>query len=280
MRVAMKRAWLCVLVLTACASSRGGVPTDAQSDGDGGDDAPDGGGGGGGDGFPAGAIAFFLDTQCPSGWSLYDDGVGRTVVPSSGDDAGTTVGEPLTTNEQRAHHHALQLDVDLSSVSYAGVAGEANHGVAQGGAVNGTTATDDSNALPPYSQLRICEKHAQPSADPPPGVIAFFAAAACPAAWTPAPAALQGRFLVALPSGGTPAATFGGAPLSSGEVRAHTHAATASLSASAHGIALASGCCAGGYGAAGAHGATATAGAAPVDLPYVQLLACVAPPAR
>jgi hypothetical protein len=266
---------LLAVSLAGCASSSSGLPADG-----GGDDVvvPDAAEDAVGDGFPTGAIAFFLDTQCPTGWELHADAVGRTIVPSPGPEAGEVVGTPLAANEQRGHSHAVEVGVDLGSVSFAGVAGEANHGVARGGAVEGATATDSAVATPPYAQLLVCEKTA-PSGNrtAPSGVIAFFAAETCPSPWIGVEPALVGRFLVGLPEGGDPRATFGGPSLAPGEVRSHGHAVTATLDGGSHGIALASGCCAGGYAAAGSHGATASASAATVEMPYLQLLACRAP---
>jgi hypothetical protein len=279
MRVAVKapctRDLALVLSLAAaCASSSGGgnggdidasqeTPTDAPA--------------GGGDGFPRGAISFFLGTLCPGGWSPYAEAVGRTIVPvAAATDAGGTAGAALGVNETRTHRHALSTSVDLPSVSYAGIAGEANHGVARSGAIAGSSATAETIADVPYVQLRACRKQTDPGERAAPsGVIAFFAGA-CPAPWTPA-TALTGRYLVAKPTGATGGATFGGDPLAPGELRTHVHAVTATVAAPSHGIALAGGCCAGGYGAAGSRSVNATAAPAAIDMPYVQLVACVSP---
>ncbi|HUQ01697.1 MAG TPA: hypothetical protein VM261_04340 [Kofleriaceae bacterium] len=262
-------------LVCACASSRGGGGGD---DLDAGEELPVDAAVGGGDGFPRGAISFFLGALCPTGWAPYADAVGRTIVPvAASGDAGMMVGTPLGVNETRAHHHDLAVSVNLPSVSYAGIAGESNHGVSRSGQVDGLAATADAAPDVPYAQLRVCRKSAEPGERAAPsGVIAFFAGA-CPPAWNPAPPAIAGRYLVALPAGGTAGRTFGGDPLTSGELRAHTHTVSGSVAAPSHGIALAGGCCAGGYGGAGTHAATITAGPAPVEMPYLQLSACVAP---
>jgi len=265
-----------VALAAACAGGHASAPPDGGGD-PGIDAAPDDVPAGGHDGFPEGAIAPFLSTACPGGWSRYDEATGRTIVPVAGEAAGAAVGDPLGRSEQRAHHHDLPVTVDLGSVSFAGIAGEANHGVARGGQVEVGAVTDDGVAGLPYAQLLFCRK-AEPAGAiaPPRGVIAFFADASCPTGWTDA-TALHGRVLVSLPAGGTPGAVFGGAPLAPGEIRTHVHEVSATVGAGSHGIALAGGCCAGGYGAAGDHAATASAAPAAVGLPYLQLLACVAP---
>jgi hypothetical protein len=271
----MKRVIVACAMATACASSGGG--------GGGGDvDAAEApaidAAVGGGDGFPRGAISFFLGSLCPGGWAPYDEAVGRTIIPvATASDAGATVGTAFGVNETRAHRHDLAVGVNLPSVSYAGIAGEANHGVARSGQIDGLAATADATPDVPYVQLRVCRKQSDPGERAAPrGVIAFFAGA-CPATWSPASAALVGRYLVAMPAGATAGRTFGGEPLAPGEQRAHRHDVSGSVAAPSHGIALAGGCCAGGYGGAGTHAATITAGPNPVDVPYLQLSACVAP---
>jgi hypothetical protein len=260
----------------ACASSSGGGDGADAAGGDVDAPAP-----GAGDGLPRGAISFFLSTLCPSGWAPYAEAVGRTIVPSAPGDVGVTAGAPLANNERRAHAHDLTVGVDLPSVSYAGIAGEANHGLSRGGHVDGTTRSDDGAADVPYAQLLVCKKTAAAGdTAPPSGVVAFFETgegAACPGAWTPAPDAFTGRVLVALPAGGIAGRTFGGAPLASGEERTHSHPVTATLAAASHGIALASNGAANNYAAAGDHATTTTAQPAAAGLPYLQLLACVAP---
>lgn len=275
MKTSVRDLAVAISLAAACASSSGGG---GGGDIDAAEEMPIDAPAGGGDGFPRGAISFFLGTLCPAGWSPYAEAVGRTIVPvAASADAGGTAGAALGVNETRAHRHDLTTTVDLPSVSYAGIAGEANHGVSRSGAITGTSRTDETATDVPYVQLRVCRKQADPGERAAPsGVIAFFAGA-CPAPWTPAPAALNGRFLAAKAPGATAGATFGGDPLAPGELRSHAHAVTASLSAPSHGIALAGGCCAGGYGGAGTHAATATAAPAAVDMPYVQLVACVAP---
>lgn len=260
--------------LAGCVFDRGGVASDAGGD----PTAPDAAtANGDGDGFPAGAISFFMTTACPSGWTGYADATGRTIVPSAGADVGVAVGEPLASNETRRHHHALAIGADLPSVTFVGIAGESNHGVARAGAVEGVTTTEDAAGALPTAQLLACRKTAPAGdASPPSGVIAFFADAACPASWAEAEA-LRGRLLIALPADGTHGATFGGEPLASGEARGHAHEVEASVSGGSHGVLLASGCCADGYAAAGDHAVTATMTPAAADVPYLQLLACVAP---
>jgi hypothetical protein len=229
------------------------------------------------DPMPPGAISFFLATSCPSGWTSYDAAAGRAIVPTRTDPS-VVVGAPLARNEIRAHHHDAGVGVDLPSTSFAGIAGASNTGVAAAGHVDGAIATADADAALPYVQLLGCKKTAPANGAPlPSAMLAFFDGAACPAGWTDAADAMTGRMLVGNPSGGAPGATFGGAPLASGEMRTHTHPITGTLALPAHGIALVSGCCAGGYASAGDLAIGATSAVSMADVPYLQLRACVTP---
>lgn len=229
-----------------------------------------------GDAMPPGAIAYFRAPDCPSGWSRYALANGRVVVPISGSgDIGQARGAPLKSGESRAHGHPVKGSITLRAVSYVGIAGEANHGVAVAGtaAVSGT-AMDAEGGLP-YVQLRLCQKTsaAVPRVRPiPAGTLAFFEQP-CPDGWGRA-GATQGRLLVGLPVGGNPGLSFGGPPLMPGEARGHSHAASGSVSLPSHGIALASGCCASGYGGQGDTRYTANAESGEAGPPYVQLLQC------
>lgn len=229
-----------------------------------------------GDAMPPGAISYFRAPECPTGWSRYALANGRVVVPISGSgDVGQAKGAPLKSGEVRAHGHKLGGNISLRSVSFAGIAGEANHGVAvAGGAALGGSAAAGEGGLP-YVQLRLCQKTsaAVPSKRPiPAGTLAFFEQP-CPEGWGRA-GVTQGRFLVGLPIGGVAGLSFGGAPLMPGEVRGHSHDASGSVSLPSHGIALASGCCANGYGGQGDTRYTASAEAAEAGPPYLQLLQC------
>ena len=118
------------------------------------------------------------------------------------------------------HGHNAAGQFDLRGVSYAGIAGEANHGVAAAGTVKWSAMTSADSTGLPYLQLLFCQKTAVPRAakDPlPSGLLAYFAMAACPDGWAQA-ALSQGRFVVGLPEKGAQAMRFGGAPLQSSEV--------------------------------------------------------------
>jgi hypothetical protein len=232
-----------------------------------------------GDSLPRGAVSFYNRSVCPSGWEPLALAQGRSLVPSSGaDPAGsdTRVGEPLSDGEDRQHGHGTSASVSLPSVSYVGIAGEANHGLGRAGATAMTVTTTQVSAGLPYVQLLVCQKTAEP--DPaqrpaPSGMLLFFLLPGCPEGWAQAGAS-QGRFLVGLPDTGTPGQAFGGRPLGPGEKRLHRHGIQGTIKTSSHGISLLSGGGAGGYAQDGSHPYQAQSDEVSAALPYLQLLQC------
>jgi hypothetical protein len=229
------------------------------------------------DSLPAGAISFFNAAACPASWTPFAEGKGRFLVPTIGADPPLkTAGEPLKDGEDRQHDHAVTAEAELTAVSFAGIAGEANHGVAgQQTAAIAAPAAKVSSGLP-YVQLLACKKLGAPraGAEPlPKGLLMFWNGATCPEGFSQ-PIATQGRMLVGLPKAAPPGLSFGGTSLKSAEVRKHGHEVGGSFTTSPHGIALASGCCADGYAKNGQYeyaGSTDEVGA---GLPTVQLLQC------
>lgn len=239
-----------------------------------------------GDALPQGAISFFNRKDCPLGWTPFAMGAGRAVVPGAATDVGITAGEPLSDGEDRLHDHSVNATLSLSSVDYAGIAGEANHGVARAGTVPLTTKVDKVSSGLPYVQLLICKKTEQPAPImklPPSGVLMFFAADKCPDGWGQ-PAGTLGRFLVGLPEKGNAGQSFGGLPLPAESgvdpggvqtaMRGHHHSFAGQIKTSSHGIALLSGGAAGGYAKDATYDYRADSEDAAVAMPYIRLLQC------
>jgi hypothetical protein len=229
---------------------------------------------GAGDGLPQHAVGFFRAGACPAGWAPYADGAYRVLLPSP-TGVGTTRGAPLVTGEERTHPHAGAVAATVPEVSYVGAPGGGNAGVGAAGTRVATAAVQPAPAGLPYVQLLVCRKIDAPppgAPAPPSGLLVFVDAPACPAGFTAADA--ERRFWVGLPEGAAAGATFGGAPLDDGEVRAHEHTLAGQLATSSHGIALASGCCAGGYAQNGAHEILGAVAASEATPPYLQLRAC------
>jgi hypothetical protein len=219
-----------------------------------------------GDILPQGAVSFFRATSCPDGWALFTDAAGRTIVPTITGELGRISGQALANVMLRPHGHLASAKASLDSVSYVGATG-GDHGF--------EPIVQPAIADLPFVQLLVCKKLSAPRpghAPAPSGMLVFVAAPACPGGWRVSE--IESRFLVGLPEGGTPGASFGGAPLADGETRTHTHPIGGTLGTSSHGIALASGCCGGGYGKNGTYELSGSTDAADATPPYLQLMAC------
>lgn len=229
-----------------------------------------------GDSLPSGAVSFFNRKDCPAGWRMFDMAIGRTIVPSAGSETGVVQGTPLDEGEIRTHSHAMTATLKLSSVDYAGIAGEANHSLAHDGTVTLKVMGAPAAAGLPYVQLLVCQK-----SDPPPptrkqvpaGTRVFFTGPSCPQGWGETKAA-QGRFIVGVPEQGKASQNFGGAPLASGEKRTHRHTVEGKLQTSSQGIALLSGGLAGGYAKNDNYPYQGSSDEGEGGMPYIQLLQC------
>lgn len=242
-----------------------------------------------GDPYPTNSIAFFGSGTCPAGWSPFTPANGMFIVPTPrGATNGQIFGTPLNSQQPPTHLHTLTDAVEVQSTQYAGASGCCAGGLStccnktvttvgrkqfkgSGDDTDVNTSTSDGGIT--YDQLLVCKKSAAPSADVvPSGVIVFVESGVCPVGWATSPLT-EGRFLVGLPSGASPAA-FGGDPLKSLENREHTHDYSGSLSTDSAGIALTSGCCAKGYGKNGSYSYSGTTRRAGANFPYIQLLLC------
>jgi hypothetical protein len=230
-----------------------------------------------GDALPAGAISFFDADACPYGWDAFGPGAHRFALPTVGSAPPlATRGDALAAGEDRTHGHAITASATLTGVSYAGIAGEANHGVAAEQVVAIAAPADPVSSGLPDIQLLVCKKSVEPPAAAaaiPRGLLLFWDGPVCPDGFAQ-PIATQGRLLVGLPEGATSGLSFGGNALDAAEDRTHVHDVGGDFATSPHGIALASGCCADGYGADGQYAYSGVTDATPVDLPTIDLLQC------
>lgn len=286
MREAMKFApWLVAgYLLTACATgdtvgdqSIGQGSTGTSSGDSGGNGGSGGGNTGGKDAIPRNALGFFQVPACPNGWEPFKAAAGRAILPTIGSQpGGTTVGEPLMSGEERRHTHEIRGTFELIEISYVGIAGASNMGVAKAEAASFTATSNSASTGLPYVQLLACKKMANPEAGTiplPAGMQLYFDAATCPSGWKQAPAT-QGRFIVGLPNGAPPDVSFGGDPVSSAAPRTHTHGNQVSVETVPHGIALAAGCCGSGYAKNMSYSSSQSTGDGDPALPWIELLHC------
>lgn len=230
-----------------------------------------------GDPFPVGTVAFFDRSSCPPGWALAPSLVGRTPIASGAETVGQIRGEPLLSGEDRRHTHTFAGDATAAAVSFAGVVGGGN-GLAAAGTLSVTAVDTGASSNLPYLQLLPCEKTLDDQAGAlPDGLTLMSTSATCPGDTVLALTA-WGRLIVSTPAGGTSGASFGSAP-NAGATTSHTHALTGTIPTPSHGIALASGCCGGGYASSAGLAATLSSTASEVVFPTLSVLLCELPPA-
>jgi hypothetical protein len=286
MRKTMKSLPLLVagFFVVSCAtgdSIEGQTSGKGSSSGGIGGNGGNGGNGGSGttrtDAIPQNSIGFFQIPACPMGWEPFKAASGRAILPTIGTmPGGATVGEPLSSGEERLHKHDVNATIDLIDISYAGIASGGNSGVAKSGAVSFATTSDPASAALPYVQLLACKKMVSPEAGVKPlptGMQLYFDTATCPSGWKQAPAT-QGRFIIGLPQNAPADVSFGGEPISSATPRTHTHGNEVSLETTPHGIALAAGCCGSGYAKNTAYSNIQDTSATDAALPWIELLHC------
>jgi len=229
-----------------------------------------------GDSLPIGAVAYFQRKDCPRGWEKLSKAAGRTLVPTVGaDPVEIAAFDPLMDSEERSHGHSIAATMNLPSVGYAGIAGEANHGVGRSGNTPVTGSLGKAPSGLPYVQLLVCHKTEEPDARQravATGTLVFFRNTECPPGFVQAGAS-QGRFIIGVPELATPGQKFGGPPLKSGEKRGHHHALAGNITTSSHGIALASGGTSG-YAKNDKHSFQVDSSDDGSGFPYLQLLHC------
>jgi len=234
--------------------------------------------------FPDGAVLFFALSSCPAGWQPFADAAGRLVVPTpEGGTVGESVGQALASGEVRSHQHGFHATVTIPEQSLLFIADGSNDDFAHKGtyAFGGTSGMADPDL--PYIQMLICQAEPQPAVPSgssvvgdvaPVGTVSFFAQSSCPNGWS-RPTSHEGRFLVALPEGGTPLATSGGQPLSPGEDRVHSHALVGVFHLPSKQVAAASGSPGDDdSGKAGDYPFSTDTATASLGMPYLSLLVC------
>jgi hypothetical protein len=97
----------------------------------------------------------------------------------------------------------------------------------------------------------------------------------CPPGWSLVEL-INGRFLVGLPDGGSPGASFGGDSLASLHPGspAHHHTVNGSVALDPASVLLVSGCCGSGYAGTNTYMVSGPSADSPVDLPYTMLPLC------
>lgn len=208
------------------------------------------------DALPLFTVAYF-NGSCPAGWSNTGLGAasGRFIVPTMpGGGVGSFSGTALSALQAPTHEHRLAVgSITVSSKRFILIDGCCNESLGSSGVhtMSGSASPAPENL--PYVQYNVCMKQAapEPGTIVPAGVTTFHVLPSCPEGWDTV-AGAAGRYIVGLHSTGLPAATYGGKPLTPGEVRTHGHTMNGSIDLPRHNIAGASGCCANNYAGSGA----------------------------
>jgi hypothetical protein len=234
---------------------------------------------------PFGAVGFYSSevASCPGNTSVYAAAAGRTIVGGYIETGGApfpSFDAPLASEEDRAHTHKFATTVVVPEVEYAAVDGCCNDKPAPSGTfpLYGTTAP--ASAGVPYIQLLTCFNSGEDTFDVrlPPGALLFSPLLGCAAlkgGWTLA-AASSGRFIVAMPAGGVPGATFGGDSLlpNATSEAGTTHTLAGAFRVGSDSLAILEGCCATGYAQSATVPLAARTGAEDAHFPYLMAALC------
>lgn len=113
---------------------------------------------------PSGMVAFFMLSQCPTGWATATEAQGRLLLGvTNGNNIKVAVGTPLANATAPTHQHAYQTSVSVVYFDqWLGVGGysDATHAAVGTYPVpdNPPGATDASIANLPLVQLLVCRK--------------------------------------------------------------------------------------------------------------------------
>lgn len=228
-----------------------------------------------GDPFPVGVTAWFDRASCPPGWQVVDALAGRSAVGAAPDGAGVAVGVALASGEDRRHTHRFAGTATAAETSFVGIVGGGN-GLAQAGEVALVAVDEGASAGLPFVQLLPCEKVGEVSPGGLPRGVLVMAAASCPVG--EAATTAYGRLVVGMPEGGSPGASFGrsvaAGASASPEAAPHLHMLSGVMPTPSHGVALASGCCGGGYASSSGLAVAATSELGGVDFPTLGVVMC------
>lgn len=234
--------------------------------------------------IPFGTVAFFDPSiqQCPTNWTLFSESNGRFIVPGWEVKGTTTSDAPALSGSGTSPTHSHQINstqntIDISDVSYAGIAGCCNDNIGESGTVPVLGDTDSDSPNIPYIQLLTCisQENTLKTTNLPTSAH-LFNTVGCPHGWN-VDLTVAGRFLVALPAQGVAGAAFGGDSMPAhytGPAGVHTHNFQGEFTTSDCEIGLISGCCADGYARNQQYSFEGITNSGNVNLPYLSTPFC------
>lgn len=230
-----------------------------------------------GDALPLGAVMFFDLADCPSGWEPYTAAAGRMVVPLPDGVSNTAVNSSpaLSDLEDRTHSHDFSSSFSTKEQTYAATSGSNKVAKKKKYSFSGTTKAASSGL--PYVQYLICRKAEEPSGPVdqiPSGFLMFTTEDECPESFAEA-TDLQGLLLVGVPEYGEPGLEFGASTaMTTVSQVSHRHDFDGSVKLKAKELAIASGCCNGGFAKKGTRNYEGESEFNSTDLPFIYLLQC------
>jgi len=225
--------------------------------------------------IPEGFITFFESDSCPDGWIPVETAQGRLIVSvSDPEQAGITVGVPLSDQEDRVHTHTYETALKLPEKDVAAIGCCNDQGACHDNyGISGKLNVSASGL--PFIQLLLCQIEQTTLDEVPFGTIAYFSptVSQCPDQWKPFDTA-DGRFMI--PGyDGEGIITSEATPLSSGEDRIHSHMFNLTITTDDVSYVGIDGCCNSGPAASGTYTSDAQGDPISSGLPYLQLLTCV-----
>ena len=113
-----------------------------------------------GDRILPGSLSFFAGESCPEGWSLSEAHQGRFLMAlMDGGVAGTTVGDPLTPGEDRAHTHDIDGQAVIPNHPIALATGCCYSQPGHEGSYAFATTSEPASTNMPYINLLGCTKN-------------------------------------------------------------------------------------------------------------------------
>jgi len=180
------------------------------------------------DNLPYATIAYFSTDSCPRSWQAWPQAQGRFLLPlpEGANTTGEGYGEWSPTAPD-GHGHTFVTTITFDRTDLEWLFPDTDGYAYYTPSFTDTCLTGDpcsgGGLTVPLVTLLTCEKIQDTGAGTFTDPVAIFVGGACPAGWSPVPEA-AGRFLFALPDGGSQGAVFGASPLTADEkVRQHVH---------------------------------------------------------
>jgi len=226
---------------------------------------------------PVGTVGYYNASQCPTDWAPYTGSEGRFLLAGYSYEGIVQSQEPaISAGEDPGHTHYYSSSITTESVDYLSDSACCNDILSQNGTYNISGKADYAPSGLPYISLLTCTYQQNSFASQLPSATLLFNQIACPPGWNVSIEA-AGRFLVSVPSGGTPGVSFGGKSLepgfSTGAI--HSHVYQGSLPVPGCSVDALIGITAFHYAASGTYTFNGLSDSSTMGLPFIAMPLCV-----